>query len=277
MINFELHNIRTFISTLKDEYELNYGLLEPEFGSIIAWAGQLALENIANTDSLYHNVDHTMNVTLAGQEILKGKHLMEGGITPDEWLQFMLALLFHDIGYVRGICRYDTEGEYATGVGNQKVEIPNSATDASLTPYHVDRGKLFIRERFSNQPLVNIDKVVQYIEMTRFPPPDDDAYKDTEHLPGLVRAADFIGQLGDPKYLKKIPALYYEFEEQGLNEKIGYKDPGDMRANYAKFFWEVVHPHIKKALEYLNVTHVGRQWIANLHAHVFASEHMKTE
>ena len=50
---------------------------------------------------LYHNIDHTIMVTLAGQEILRGKQLNEGQLGPDDWLTYTLATLFHDIGYVK--------------------------------------------------------------------------------------------------------------------------------------------------------------------------------
>jgi hypothetical protein len=43
---------------------------------------------------------------------------------------------------------------------------------------------------------------------------------DEEHIDeegSLVRAADLIGQLGGPHYLQKANALYYEFEEIGIN------------------------------------------------------------
>jgi len=35
--------------------------------------------------------------------------------------------------------------------------------------------------------------------------------------PRLVQAADLIGQLGDPMYSRKANALYFEFEEIGMN------------------------------------------------------------
>jgi hypothetical protein len=44
----------------------------------------------------------------------------------------------------------------------------------------------------------------------------------------LVRAADLIGQLGDPHYLRKVNALYYEFEEVGMNRQLGYTSPADL-------------------------------------------------
>ena len=76
----------------------------------------------------------TRSVTLVGQSILKGKHLCEGGITPKDWLNFMIALLCHDIGYVRGVCKLDQDGTYATGIGDNVVHLPKDGTDAILTP-----------------------------------------------------------------------------------------------------------------------------------------------
>jgi hypothetical protein len=114
--------------------------------------------------------------------------------------------------------------------------------------------------------------IASYIEMTRFPVPNDKRYKDTKGYPGLVRAADLIGQFGDPNRLRKCPALFYEFEEIGLNEKLGYKTPGDLRDSNAKFYWDTVNPYVEDALPYLRVTQEGKQWIANLYANVLGAE-----
>ncbi len=275
MLNLQGLLIQHFVKQLKETYQQTYGLMEPELGNFLEWSGHLALENIANTDILYHTIDHTIMVTLVGQAILQGKHLREGGIAPKDWIHFVLALLCHDIGYVKGVCRQDGDGRYATGIGNETVKISTNGTDASLTPYHVDRSKLFVRERFGGQLLdiVDIEVVNSFIEMTRFPIPDADFYKDTKSYRGLARAADFIGQLGDPNYLRKIPALFYEFEETGANKVIGYESPGDMRRKFTKFYYGVVRPHIQDALDYLRVTQEGKQWIANLNSHVFEVEH----
>ena len=235
MLNINMLKIEAVMKLLQESYELNYGMMAPEFGNILAWAGNLALENIANSDALYHDVDHTIMVTMVGQEIIKGKHLKEGGVTPIDWLHYMLALLFHDIGYVKGICRMDYGNKIDSGVNDEMVEIDINGTDAALTQYHVDRSKLFVKERFESQPLINADVVSSYIEMTRFPCPDDEAYQDTKSLAGLTRAADFIGQLGDPSHFQKIPALYYEFVETGADKKHNYKSPGDVRRLFAKY------------------------------------------
>jgi len=267
--------IQAFIAELKEAYQQLYGSSEPAIRETLIQASQLALERIANCNALYHNVEHTMMVVSAGQAILRGKQMREGDITPKDWLLYILALLFHDIGYVRGICRQDHDPCYATGIAESTVTLNNGCTDAALAPYHVDRGKLFVHERIANKMLADADAdhIAFYIEITRFPiPPDGPNAAEHEFL-GLVRAADFIGQLGDPDYLTKIPALFCEFEETGMNAQNGHFSPGDMRNYYAQFYWERIHPHIQDALHYLRLTQEGKQWIASLYSNVFTVEH----
>jgi hypothetical protein len=174
---------------------------------------------------------------------------------------------------VRGTCREDGNGRFSNGRPGETVTIPDGSTDAAMTPFHVDRGKHFIHERFGGHKIIDAAGIASNIEFTRFPVPKDTDHQGTNDLPGLVRAADLIGQLADPNYLRKLPALYGEFAETGANEKLGYKNPGDLRRGYAGFFWNVVTPYIKDGLRYLRATQEGKQWIANLYSHVFSVEH----
>jgi hypothetical protein len=267
--------IEAFVPELRAGYYAAYGGLKPDYSDIIAWVGNMALENIANSNALYHNVEHTIFVTLVGQEILRGKHIREGGVSCEDWLHFLISLLCHDIGYVKGVCRQDQIPlrVYATGLDGKTVQLPPGSTDASLTPYHVDRGKLFIEERFGGHKLIDAATIMRNIELTRFPIPLDSDHQDTVNYPGLVRAADLVGQLSDPRYLQKIPALFFEFEETGVNRTLGYRHPEDLRLNYPKFYWNGVYPYIRDGMEYLKLTQEGKQILANLYAHVFEVEH----
>lgn len=267
--------IDAFDARLRQGYRRMYGGLKSDYEEIICWASSMSLENIANSDALYHNTEHTILVTLVGQEILRGKHMREGGISPEDWLLYIISLLCHDIGFVRGVCRQDRRdlSQYATGKGDEMVELPPGCSDASLSPYHVDRGKLFIKERFGNHMLIDANIISRNIELTRFPVPSENDHQDTMSFPGLVRAADLIGQLSDPRYLHKTTALFYEFEETGTNKFLNYKDPGDLRKNYPKFYWQSIHVFVKDALRYLSMSQFGKQIIANLYSHVFVVEH----
>jgi hypothetical protein len=101
-----------FVRQLQEQYEQVYGALEPGYPGVIEFIARLAMENIANSDAPYHDMNHTIMVALVGQEVLRGKHISEGGVTPRDWLHFIISLLCHDIGYVRGVCRGDGDGRY---------------------------------------------------------------------------------------------------------------------------------------------------------------------
>lgn len=274
MFNPTVVLIHNCVERLKGVYRQTYGSLKPDYADIIGWAGNMALEIIANSDALYHNVEHTMFVTLVGQEVIRGKHIRDGGVSCEDWLHLILSWLCHDIGYIKSVCRQDRveENLYATGLDDMMVALPDGATDASLTPFHVNRGKLFVDERFGGHNLIDVQFIQRNIELTRFPIPADEEHADTANYPGLVRAADLIGQLADPRYLQKIPALFYEFEETGVNKTLGYRRPGDLRKNYPSFYWNGVYPYIGPALRYLETTLEGKQIIANLYANVFRVE-----
>ncbi|MGA1262853.1 MAG: Npun_R2479 family HD domain-containing metalloprotein [Prochlorothrix sp.] len=268
--------ITEFVEQLQQGYRRTYGGWKKDYEDIIGWVGSMALENIANSDALYHNVEHTILVTLVGQEVLRGKHIREGKVSCEDWLHFIISLVCHDIGYVKKVYRQDRDNLYATGKGDQMVPLPPGATDAALTPYHVDRAKLFVDERFGGHKLIDAELVKKNIELTRFPVPSAEDHQDTINFPGLLRASDLIGQLSDPRYLKKIAALFYEFEETGVNKHLGYKNPDDLRNNYPKFYWHGVYPYVRDAVTYLSLTQQGKQIIANLHSNVFMVEHLES-
>ena len=106
-----------------------------------------------------------------------------------------------------------------------KVKLLRGASDAALMPYHVGA---FQAPRYGSnwkEPLSRCGKNLagpssslgsQYllIQMAKV---DEEG--------SLARAANLIGQLGDPHYLQKANALYYEFEEVGMNKQLGYACP----------------------------------------------------
>ena len=238
---------------------------------LLPYAAKLTLECIGNSDALYHNIEHSMLVTLAGHDILIGRALLRP-TTASDYSNFILACLTHDIGYVRGIVQGDEGDSYVADVTGRTVRLPRGSSDAALAPYHVDRSKLFVHERLDAVEEVDAERIVRAIEYTRFPyaSSSNDDLVEEEGL--LLRAADLIGQLGDPHYMRKANALFYEFEEIGLNKTLGYDTPADIVYKYPQFYWSSVSPQIQTAIRYLNVTSSGRQWVANLYSNVFRAE-----
>jgi hypothetical protein len=153
------------------------------------------------------------------------------------------------------------------------VDLPRGASDAFLAPYHVERSKIAVRARFANHDLVDAERIASAIELTRFPVPEDGDHAEIDSEAAFVRAADLIGQLGDPLYPRKLNALYHEFAETGINEVLGYSNPADLADRYPRFFWSKVEPFLPTAVHALRMTAEGRQWLANLYAHVCIIEH----
>jgi hypothetical protein len=257
-------------SFLADRITRRFGSTDAALTELIPLAARLALECIGNSDALYHNVEHTMLVTLAGYDITRGRALLIPTNASD-FAHVILACLFHDIGYVRGILEGDGPDGYVIDAKGGKTKLPRAASDAALIAYQVDRSKLFVMNRLAESRFVDAARIARAIEFTRFPPQElDDKYKE-EGL--LVRAADLIGQLGDPHYLRKANALFYEFEEVGMNRQLGYTSPADLTELYPQFYWKSISPHVQTAIQYLNVTSSGRQWVASLYSNVFRAEH----
>jgi len=107
MLNLQTLKILPFTEFLSKSYESTFGNLHPEYINFLKMASSISLENIANGDMLYHDVDHTIMVTSVGQEIIRGKHLFEGGFSAEDGLNYLLALLCHDVGFVKGACKKD--------------------------------------------------------------------------------------------------------------------------------------------------------------------------
>ncbi|HEU0083626.1 MAG TPA: metal-dependent phosphohydrolase [Bradyrhizobium sp.] len=261
-------------SFLGAETRSRFGASHATLAEFLPSAARLTLECIGSSDALYHDIEHTMLVTLVGYDILVGRALQRA-TTAEDYANFILACLMHDIGYVRGVVHGDGDGYFVADATGRTVQLPTGASDAALAPYHVDRSKLFVIERLDGTEGVDATRIARAIEYTRFPygPPEtsaQDDLQDEEEL--LLRAADLIGQLGDPNYMRKANALFYEFEEIGLNKSLGYQTPADIIYKYPQFYWTHVAPQVQLAIRYLNVTSSGRQWIANLFSNVFRAE-----
>ena len=257
-------------SHLAEHMGRRFGSTDAGLIELVQSAARLAIDCIGNSDALYHNVEHTMLVTLVGYDIMRGRRLLTETNASD-FAHLIVACLFHDIGYVRGILNGDSADGYIVDAKGNKAKFPRGSSDAALLPYHVDRSKLFAIDRLSKAKSLDATRVANAIEFTRFP--SSHGADDTDNEEGmLVRAADLIGQLGDPHYLRKANALYYEFEEVGMNKQLGYTSPADLTDLYPQFYWRSVSAHIQSAIRYLNVTSSGRQWIANLYSNIFRAE-----
>ena len=145
-----------FVDHLKHCFRRAFPGEHARFEGVLEQASRTALEALTSCDAAYHDVNHSILVTDVGQTILWGRVTSQGDIGPDDWLHAVVAMLFHDIGYMRGLLKDDRAGEYVSDRDGHRVRAPEGATDAFMSPYHVDRGRLFVEQRFAAEPLLDV-------------------------------------------------------------------------------------------------------------------------
>ena len=245
---------------------------DPQLHRSLDQAARMALETLLNCDCPYHDLHHTILVTDVGQTILQGRLMAQGDVDADQWLHAVVAMLYHDIGFLRGLLKDDSDGSFVADEWGNRVMLPAGATDVHLTAYHVSRGCLYVRERFDRDAVIDAEVLARHIEMTRFPIPPEPFYQELDSVSALVRSADLIGQMGDPMYLQKLSRLYAEFRETGDAQRLGYANAGELRAGFPEFFYEYVYPYITEGLRWLRKTQDGQHWIASLFHHLHCAQ-----
>ena len=84
--------VDAFAQQLGRNYRAVYGKAAPDHAPVIRATAKLALERIAGSDALYHDLSHTLFVTDVGQAILTGR-AMAKAVAPKDWLHFTAATL----------------------------------------------------------------------------------------------------------------------------------------------------------------------------------------
>src|ERR687889_1684364 len=119
---------------LAEDFRRLFGSSHQDEAERIDGIARVALECLGKSDALYHNVEHTLLVTLVGLDILRGRMLTER-IEPDDYAHLIVACLLHDIGYVRGILNGDEANSFVVDESGRRVTLSRGASDAALAPY----------------------------------------------------------------------------------------------------------------------------------------------
>jgi hypothetical protein len=152
-------------------------------------------------DAQYHDFEHTLQGTLCLARLLQGRHAAGAHPLIDEtrFQQALLAILFHDTGYLKK--RDDTAG-----------------TGAKYTAIHVGRSASFAKEFLASQgyPDKDIGSIQNMINCTgvnanlQAIPFSNDV---EQTLGFALGTSDLLGQMAAEDYIQKLPILYLEIAE----------------------------------------------------------------
>lgn len=183
------------------------------------------------SNTKYHNLEHTMMVTLATARLTHG--CIEAGhqFDPENILLGLLAALYHDSGLIQ--TKQDRKG-----------------TGAKYTIGHEDRSVKFMRKNLSakNFSKEQMDDCAHLIRCTNLNIDIKDIpFRSTEieMLGKIVGSADLLAQMADRHYLEKLILLFKEFEEAGIP---GFDSEGELLEKTEGFYKNVASKRLKKDL-----------------------------
>jgi len=198
-------------------------------------------------DTLYHDKQHTLDMTLALARIINGHDRSVANadkIGADRALIAVITALYHDSGYLRS--KHDTKHH----------------NGAEYTLSHVSRSARFLKRYFQQ---LGMDKaadiasqMVHYtgyeVAPSKITLPDQQLHK-AGHMLG---SADLMAQMSDRCYLEKCrDRLYPEFVIGGLavqkdkdgNEKIIYSSADDLLSKTSAFYKNEVEVRLNKLFD----------------------------
>jgi hypothetical protein len=152
-------------------------------------------------DTAYHDISHTLQATLCLVELLHNRHYENATprISPADFKRAFVAVLFHDIGYLKEIG--DISGSGAKYTHLHEIRSCDFA-GAFLRKKGWSSGDIKFVETLISATGPNAD-------VTLIP-----FRSEIERILGqAVCTADYIGQMSDPSYPDKLEVLFEEFEE----------------------------------------------------------------
>ncbi|MDW7771873.1 MAG: HD domain-containing protein [Desulfobulbaceae bacterium] len=213
--------IKFIISLMVDDFD--YDFLDLCFGNTERiFNGRFPGYQASKTS--YHNLDHTMAVSLALIRLVHGIYLQNKTAFAPEIIECgVISAFFHDTGLI------------------QKT-VDKHGTGAKYIKYHEERSILFVHEYLKS--VGRTDRMcnccAQIIQCTKLSNAPSQLHFDSDQvkLMGyILGTADIIAQMADRVYLERLPLLLDELKEGGV---AGYDSTVDIYHQTSTFFKEVI-------------------------------------
>jgi len=217
------------------------------------------LPGYAGCDTVYHDIQHSLDVTLAMARLLVGYERtvsQADRLGPDRAVLGVIVALFHDAGYIRDTA----DQKYRNGAEVTKSHVSRSA--AWLQRYLPQIG--MVNEASRAAEIVHFSGYEKQLDQIELEDPRDSM------IGHLLGTADLVAQMADRCYLEKCrDRLYLEFVLGGIAieddaegvRHVKYKSGIDLLLQTPDFYKQVVKKRIdkdfNKAYRYLEAVFDG--------------------
>ncbi len=190
------------------------------------------------SDMAYHDLEHTLQVTLCWTRMFHSLKVNRPEV-PATYADFLLgvaACLLHDTGYIK-----ETDDPAGTGAKYVLIHEHRSCQIAR---------RFLLSQRWPDSAIAVVQRMVAatgpraVIDGIPFASPTEKA------LAQMLATADFLAQMADPLYLKKLPALFKEFEEfdrlRGASQtERPFPSLDTLVSSTPRFWYQFVLPRLK--------------------------------
>ncbi len=195
-------------------------------------------KNFGEFRTKYHDREHTLQASICMNRLMQGRILSGESppLTADHFRIGLTAILMHDVGYMQ-----DQDDHEGTGA---KYTLEHEQRSCDITAKFLQESGWSGHDIQWVQHLINCTGPRSLINVIEFE-------NETERFLGqAVCTADYLGQMADYQYIRKLPVLFQEFKEsddyQGIPEaKRMFSSAGDLISK-TPGFWGFVQ---KKVLE----------------------------
>ena len=152
-------------------------------------------------DTVYHDLEHTLQATLCWARMVS-RHQETTARPHVDHAYFRIglhAVLLHDIGYLK-----ENHDEIGSGA---KFTFVHERRSCELAQMLLGENEWSQKEIFAVQHLISCTGPRSVIDAIPF------RTRQERLLGQIVCTADYLGQMSDPGYPRKLPVLFAEFEE----------------------------------------------------------------
>ena len=222
----EINNILLLIDPSRD-----HSLIEKLYGDVISlFNGEFPGYRTSNTK--YHNLEHTCSVTLAAARLIHGLQV-KGQVFSSRLVQLcLIGALLHDTGLIQTQEEVEGTGAQHT-IGHEKRSV------AFMEKYLTENNFSEADVRDCGQIIMCTDLFLSLAEI----PFDSD---EVRTMGKVLGTADLVAQMADKNYQEKLPLLFMEYAEAGME---GFESPLELFKKTEEFYRSVARKRLSGELE----------------------------
>jgi hypothetical protein len=205
--------------------------IEKIYGDIIRlFKGEFPGYKASNTK--YHDLEHTCSTALAAARLIHGLHVQGQVFAPRLVHLCLIGALFHDTGLIQ-------TAEEVSGTGAQHAIGHEERSIALMGKYLSEKG-------YSQEDVRDCGHMIKCTDLF-FPMADIPFDSEEVMIMGkIVGTADLVAQMADRNYQEKLPLLFMEFQEAGME---GFETPLELFKKTEEFYRSVARKRMKNELE----------------------------